>query len=102
MSLVSKNDIGSLSSFMKKSLTSDMFMRIDMWSRSHRRMKSVAVRPVTIISSPSSTSHMNPTSLWRMPMSTIDWVRKGRISCSTHPSISPSNIWVKYLRYCLM
>ena len=54
MSLVSKNDIGSLSSLMKKSLTRDMLMRMEMWSSSHRRTKSVAVRPVTIISSPRS------------------------------------------------
>ncbi len=99
MSLVSKNDIGSLSSLMKKSLTSEMLIRMDMWSKSQRRMKSVAVRPATIISSPKSMSHIRRMSLWAMPLSTIHWVRKGIISCSTQPRSSPAAIWAKYLRY---
>ena len=44
MSLVSKNDIGSFSSLMKKSLTSEMLMHMEICSNSHRRMKSMAVR----------------------------------------------------------
>ena len=96
ISFVSKNDIGSFKSFMKKSLRSEMLMRMDMWSSSHRRMKSVAVRPMTIISSPSRMSHMRFMLLSRMPRSTIACVRNGNISCMTHPANSPSIISAKY------
>ena len=100
ISFVSKKDIGSFSNFIKKSLTSEMLIRIDIWSKSQRRIKSVAVRPITIISSPRSTSQMNPISLYRMPISTIHCVRKGIISCSTQPIANPSMICVKYFLYC--
>ena len=95
VSFVSKNDMGSFRSFMKKSLTSDMFIRMEMCKSSHRRMKSVAVRPMTIMSSPRSTSQMNPMSRWCMPMSTIDCVRKGNMSWRRHPRRSPMKIWRK-------
>ena len=90
--MVSKNDIGSFNSLMKKSLTSEMLMRMEMCNSSHRRTKSVAVRPTTIISSPNRTSQINPISLCLMPTSTIACVRKGRISCRTHPSNNPNSI----------
>ncbi len=100
ISFVSKNDMGSFKSLMKKSLTSDMLMRMEIWRSSHRRMKSVAVRPMTIISSPRSTSQMNPISSCLIPISTIDCVRKGITTCSRHPNSRPRNIWMRYLLYC--
>lgn len=99
ISLVSKNDIGSLSSFMKKSLTSDMFTLILMCSSSQRRMKSSAVRLTVSMSCPSSTSHTNPMSWFFMPTSTIACVRNGSTSCSRQPRASPTAICPKCLRY---
>lgn len=101
INFVSKNDIGSFKSFMKKSLTSDMLILIEMCSNSQRRMKSVAVRPVTIISSPSRIIHIKPMSLCLMPRSTMPCVRNGMMSCNTQPSRRPRNIWKKYLRYSI-
>ena len=92
ISLVSKNDIGSFNNFIKKSLTSEIFMRIEICSKSQRRIKSVAVRPITIISSPSSTSQINPISLCLMPISTIHCVRNGIISCRIQPNKRPTKI----------
>ena len=63
ISFVSKNDIGSFSNLMKKSLTNDILMRIEMCNNSHRRIKSVAVRPIMIINSPSRTSQIKHISL---------------------------------------
>ena len=102
MSFVSKNDIGSFSNLMKKSLTNEMFIRMEMWSNSQRRIKSVAVRPITIISSPNSTSHIKPISPFLIPTSTIAWVRKGKINCRMQPNSRPSIIWTKYFLYCFM
>ena len=42
---------------MKKSLTNDMLIRIDICKRSHLRMKSVIVLAVTIINSPIKTDY---------------------------------------------
>ena len=80
ISLVSKNAIGSLRSFIKKSLTREMLIRIDICKSSQRRMKSVAVLPITIMSSPRRISQIKPMSLCRMPKSTIACVRNGIIS----------------------
>ena len=102
ISFVSKNDIGNFNNLIKKSLNNEMFIRIEILSNSHRRIKSVAVRPVTIISSPNRTSHINPISLYFIPISTIAWVKKGIINCRRHPSKRPSKIWAKYFRYCFI
>ena len=100
ISFVSKNDMGSFSSLMKKSLTNEMLMRIEICNSSQRRMKSVDVRPMTIISSPSSISQINLISWCLIPKSTIACVRKGRISCSRLPTSSPKAICTKHRRYC--
>ena len=102
ISLVSKNDMGNFKSLMKKSLTNEMFMRNEMWSSSQRRIKSMAVRLMVSISCPKSISHIKPIFWFLMPTSTIDCVRKGRISCSRLPTSKPKTICPKYLRYCLM
>ncbi len=47
ISLVSKNDMGSFKSLMKKSLTNEMLMRSEICSSSQRRTKSMAVRLLT-------------------------------------------------------
>ena len=85
ISLVSKNDMGSFKSLIKKSLTNEMLIRIDMCNNNHLRIKSVAVRPITIKNSPNNISQMKPILLFLIPISTIDCVRNGRISCKTHP-----------------
>ena len=69
-------------------------MRIEICNNSQRRMKSVAVLPITIISSPSSISSMKFISLFLIPISTIDWVRKGNISCRIQPILNPNAIEV--------
>ena len=84
---------------MKKSLTSEMLIFIDMCSSKRLRRKSVTVRPATIISSPASTSQMKPISLSLMPLSTIDWVRNGMMSCSAHAMTSVAAITAKLLRW---
>ena len=99
ISLVSKNDIGSFSSLMKKSLTSEMLMRMEMWSSRRRRNMSVAAFPVTIISSPNRISQMKPMFFSFMPTSTTDCVRNGRTSCSTDPSNKPASTRNICLRY---
>lgn len=96
INFVSKKYIGNFSNFIKKSLTRDMLMRIEMWSNSHLRIKSVAVRPMTIISSPRRTSQIKLMSSCFIPTSTIDWVRNGNISCKIQLIKSPIAIWIKY------
>ena len=88
ISLVSKNDMGNFKSLIKKSLTNEMFMRNEMWSSSQRRIKSMAVRLMVSISCPRSISHIKPIFWFLMPTSTIDCVRKGRMSCSRLPRAS--------------
>ena len=102
ISLVSKNDIGNFKSLMKKSLTNEMFMRSEICNSSQRRIKSMAVRLMVSISCPKSISQIKPIFWFLMPTSTIDWVRKGRMSCSKLPTSKPKTICPKYLRYCLI
>ena len=102
ISLVSKNDIGNFKSLIKKSLTNEMFMRNEMWSNSQRRIKSMAVRLMVSISCPRSISHIKPIFWFLMPTSTIDCVRKGRMSCNKLPTSKPKTICPKYFRYCLI
>ena len=92
ISLVSKNDIGNFKSLMKKSLTNEMFMRNEMWSNSQRRIKSMAVRLIVSISCPRSISQIKPMFWFLMPTSTIDCVRKGRMSCNRLPTSKPKTI----------
>ena len=99
INFVSKNDMGSLSNLIKKSLTNEMFIRMEICNKSHRRIKSVAVRPITTINSPSKISHIKPILLFAIPKSTIPCVRNGIISWRTQPRSKPRNIWKKYLRY---
>ena len=102
ISLVSKNDMGNFKSLIKKSLTNEMFMRNEMCSNSQRQIKSMAVRLMVSISCPRSISHIKPIFWFLMPTSTIDCVRKGRMSCNKLPTSKPKTICPKYLRYCLM
>lgn len=102
VSFVSKNDMGSRSSLMKKSLTSDMFTRMLMCSSSQRRIKSSAVRLSVSMSCPRSTSHTNPMSRLFIPTSTMACVRNGSTSCSTQPKSSPAIICPKYFLYFFM
>lgn len=99
INFVSKKDIGNFKSFMKKSLTSEIFIRIDIWSNSQRRTKSVAVLPVTIINSPNNTSQIKPMSLFFIPISTIDCVRNGRVNWRIAPKTNPNVIWIKCFLY---
>ena len=92
---VSKNDIGNLSNLMKKSLTSEMFIRIEICNSNQRRIKSIAVRLKVSISCPRSINQIKPMSWFLMPTSTIDWVRKGRMSCSRLPTSRPRTICPK-------
>ena len=91
-SLDSKKDIGNFISLIKKSLTRLMLIRMDMCSNSHLRMKSVAVRPATIIISPTSISHISPMSCRLIPLSTMNCVRKGIASCNRQPRARPRAI----------
>ena len=54
INLVSKNDIGSFKSLMKKSLTKEILIRKEICSKSQRRIKSMAVRLTVSISCPKS------------------------------------------------
>ena len=81
ISFVSKNDIGSFRSLMKKSLTSEMLIRMEMRSKNHRRIKSIAVRLIVSINCPNRISQTNPMSWFLIPTSTMDWVRNGKTSC---------------------
>ena len=100
VSFVSKNGMGSFSSLMKKSLTNEMLMRMEICSNNQRRMKSADVRPMTIISSPNSISQISWMSRCLIPRSTMACVRKGRMSCSRLPTKSPKAICTKHRRYC--
>ena len=102
INLVSKNDIGSFKSLMKKSLIKEMLIRKEICSKSQRRIKSMAVRLTVSISCPKSISQIKPMFWFLMPTSTIDCVRKGRMSCNKLPTSSPKTICPKYLRYCLI
>ena len=102
ISFVSKNDIGSFKSLIKKSLTNEMFMRSEICNSSQRRIKSMAVQLTVSISCPKSISQIKPMFWFLMPTSTIDCVRKGRMSCNKLPTSSPKTICPKYLRYCLI
>ena len=99
ITLLSKNDMGNFSNFIKKSLISDILTLIDIWSNSHLRIKSVAVRPQTIISSPKRINQIKLISLRLMPISTIDWVMNGMMSCNIQPNIRPAIIWSKCFLY---
>ncbi len=99
INFVSKKDMGSFSNFIKKSLTKDILIRMDIWRSNHLRIKSVAVFPMTIISSPNRINQMKWISLCFIPISTTDWVKKGRISCKRQPNISPNKIWIKCFLY---
>lgn len=101
ISLVSKKDIGNFKSLMKKSLTSEILMRSDMWSSSQRRMKSMAVRLTVSINCPKSINHIKPMFWFLIPTSTMDCVRKGRISCSRLPTSKPKTICPKCFPYFL-
>ena len=94
--------MGRRISFMKKSLTSDMFTLMLMCSSSQRRMKSSAVRPAVSMSCPSSISHTKPMSLFFMPTSTTACVSSGSTICIMQPSSSPAAICPKYFLYFLM
>lgn len=102
ISLVSKKDMGKRKSLMKKSLTNEMLMRSEICSSSQRRIKSIAVRLTVSINCPKRINQIKPMFWFLMPTSTIDWVRKGRISCNKLPTSKPKTICPKYLRYCLM
>ena len=99
MSFVSKKDIGNFKSLMKKSLTKEILMRREICSNSHLRIKSIAVRLMVNINSPNKISQTKPMSWFLMPISTIDWVRNGKISCKRLPTTNPKMICPKYLRY---
>ena len=99
MSFVSKKDIGSFNSLMKKSLTKEMLIRKDICNNSHLRIKSIAVRLMVSINCPNSISQTKPMSWFLIPISTMDWVRNGKTSCKRLPTIKPKMICPKYLRY---
>ena len=101
ISLVSKNDIGSLSSLMKKSLTREILIRIEICSKSQRRIKSMAVPLMVRTSCPKSINQIKPMFWFLIPTSTIDCVRKGRISCSRLPTSKPKTICPKCFPYFL-
>lgn len=95
MSLVSRNDIGSFRSLIKKSLINEMLIRSEMCSSSHRRIKSMAVRLMVSINCPKSISHIKPIFWLLIPTSTMACVRKGRISCNRLPTNKPKTICPK-------
>ena len=95
---ISKKDIGSRISLMKKLFSSDRFMRIERCSSSQPRTNSVAVRPTIIVSSPSSISHISLNDEFLMPASTMACVRNGINSCIRQATDSPKRIWIKYRR----
>ncbi len=99
--LTSMDAVPVIPLLMKKSLTSEMLIRSKMCDSSQRRIKSMAVRLTVSISCPSSISHIKPMFWFLMPTSTMDCVRKGRISCNKLPTSSPKAIWPKYRRYFL-
>ena len=95
INLVSKNDIGRRSSFMKKSLISDMLTRMLICSSSQPLTKLRAVRLSVSASCPISSSHTKLMLRSRMPTSTTACVRNGSRSCNTQPSNSPMAICPK-------
>ncbi len=102
INLVSKNDMGSFKSLMKKSLTKEMLIRKEICSKSQRRIKSMAVRLTVRTSCPKSINQINPMFWFLIPTSTMACVRKGRISCKRLPTSNPKTICPKYFRYCLI
>ena len=101
-SLVSKNFIGSFINLMKKSEISEILMRVEMCSRILERTKSIAVRLKRSINCANRMSHMKPISLPPIPVSTIDCVRKGNMSCNSEPRSKPNINCVKKFLYVLM
>lgn len=96
MSLESKKCIGSLRSFIKKSLTRNRFSLTDICSSNHLLIKSIEVFPTTIINSPNNMRNIIFMSCLCMPISTIDCVKKGKIISNIHPTNSPIAIIAKY------
>ena len=90
--LYQKKDMGNFNNLIKKSLTNEMFTRIDICKSSHLRTKSIEARPTTIISSPNKTNQIKFISLCLMPISTIDCVKNGIISWSMQPNNKPTII----------
>ena len=102
INLVSKNDIGNFRSLTKKSLTIEIFIRILICSKSHLRIKSIIVRLNVRTIWPKRISQIKLTSLWVIPISTIDCVKNGKISCNMQPISSPNVICPKNFLYCLI
>lgn len=60
----------------------EILMRVDICRSIFERMKSIAVRLKRVVNhSAKSTNHKKPISFPPIPVSTIDWVRKGKTSC---------------------
>lgn len=89
INFVSKNDIGSFKSLIKKSLTNEMLMRIEIWRSNQRRIKSIAVWLIVKTNCPKSINHINPMFWFLIPTSTIACVRKGKINCNKLPTSNP-------------
>ena len=88
-------------SLMKKSEMSEMLIRVEMCRSIFERIKSMAVRLKRSVISASSTNHTNPISFPPIPVSTMAWVRNGKMSCSSEPSNNPSINCVKKRLYFL-
>lgn len=91
-----KNDIGSLRSFIKKSLTRKRFSLTDICSNNHLLIKSIEVLPTTIINSPNNMRNIKFMSCLCMPISTMDCVKNGNIISNIHPTNNPIAIIARY------
>ena len=78
--------------FIKKSLTREMFIRIEICSNNLRRIKPIVVRHIVSINCPNSINHIKPIFLFLMPISTMAWVRNGNINCNKQPTSNPKII----------
>ena len=89
INLVSKNDIGSFKSLMKKSLTNEMLMRSEICNSSQRRIKSMAVQLTVSISCPKSISQIKPMFWFWCPHPR--WIEWGKVEwvVTNCPRVAP-------------
>lgn len=90
INFVSKNLIGNFINLIKKSERSEILIRVEICKSIFERMKSIAMRLKSNTISAIRISQTKLISLPPIPISTIAWVRNGKINCSREPRINPS------------
>ncbi|MNL17166.1 hypothetical protein D3C87_1382440 [compost metagenome] len=89
--LVSKKLMGSFISLIRKSVRIEILILVVMCSRIQERIKSTLILPRNSMVWAIRMMYTKLRLRVLIPISTTDWVRKGRINCSKLPTPRPTN-----------